>query len=130
LSEAKSHFSGTYYYDAVSTAHEYGIVSGYGNGDFGPDGKITREQAMSMIARAMKLTGLEAGLTDSDVSGALAGFTDADSASAYAKTGISACVKAGIVSGRTGGLIAPKDNITRAEAAVMVRSLLQKSGLI
>ncbi|NLL19710.1 MAG: hypothetical protein GX262_11915 [Clostridia bacterium] len=45
---------GAYYYDAVSTAYEYDIISGYGNGEFAPDQRITREQAMVMIARALK----------------------------------------------------------------------------
>jgi hypothetical protein len=44
--------------------------------------------------------------------------------------GIAACLKAGIVSGRGGRLIAPKDNITRAEVAAIVQRLLRKSGLI
>jgi hypothetical protein len=39
-------------------------------------------------------------------------------------------VKAGIVSGRSGKLIAPKDNITRAEVAVIVQRLLRNSKLI
>lgn len=40
------------------------------------------------------------------------------------------CVKAGIVSGRTGNMVAPDSKITRAEVAVMIRKLLQKSNLI
>ena len=50
---------GSYYYDAIFTARENGIISGCGNGKFGPNDRITREQAMTMIARAMKITGLE-----------------------------------------------------------------------
>ena len=41
-----------------------------------------------------------------------------------------ACVKADIVKGRGNKLVAPKSNITRAEVAVIVRNLLQKSKLI
>lgn len=100
------------------------------DGTFGPNDLITREQAMTIIARAMKITGLEASLDDSETSTLPAGYTDLAAASSYARTGITACLKAGIVSGRSGGIVAPKDYITRAEAAVFVQRLMQKSGLI
>jgi hypothetical protein len=105
----------SWYYDAVSIAYEYGIISGYGNGKFGPDDKITREQAMTMIARAMKITGSKVELADGEVDKLLTSFTDTNSAAEYAKASIASCVKAGIVSGRSGKLIAPKDNINQAE---------------
>ena len=119
-----------WYYDAVSIAYEYGITSGYENGKFWPDDKITREQAMTMIARAMKITGSKVELADGEADKLLTSFTDAYSAAEYAKANIASCVKAGIVSGRSGKLIAPKDNITRAEVAVIVQRLLQNSNLI
>lgn len=58
------------------------------------------------------------------------GFGDAAKSADYAKNSIAACVKTEIVSGRNGNMIAPKDNITRAEVAVILQRLLQKSGLI
>lgn len=119
-----------WYYDAVSIASQYGIISGYGSGKFGPNDRITREQAMTMIARAMKITGLKVDLTAGEAGKLIAGFGDEDESAAYAVSSIAVCVKTGIVSGRNGNMIAPKDNITRAEVAVIVRSLLQKSGLI
>ena len=54
----------SWYAPYIKTAASYGIINGYGNGNFGPQDKITREQAMAMIARAMKITGLDAGVTD------------------------------------------------------------------
>lgn len=119
-----------WYYDAVSIAYENDIISGYGNGKFGPDDKITREQAMTMIARAMKITGLKVEIKDSEVSSLLANYTDGAAASAYAKTSIAACLKTGVITGRIGSTIAPRDYITRAEVAVIVQRLLQKSNLI
>jgi len=121
---------GNWYYDAVSIACEYGIIYGYGDGKFGPDDSITREQAMAIIARAMEITGLKVELADGEADRLLGGFTDAGSAAEYAKANIAACVKAGIVSGRSEKLIAPKDNITRAEVAVIVQKLLRNSKLI
>ncbi|MDR6550927.1 S-layer homology domain-containing protein [Paenibacillus qinlingensis] len=121
---------GSWYYDAVATAYEYGIIDGYGSGTFGPADQITREQAMTMAARAMKLTGLKAELQASEAEALLAGFEDAGSTADYAKSSIASCIKSGIITGRDSHLLAPKSNITRAEVAVIVRRLLQQSRLI
>ncbi len=50
--------------------------------------------------------------------------------SVWASKGIAACVKSGIALGRDGKTLAPKDGITRAETAVLLKRLLQKSKLI
>lgn len=114
----------------IKTAAAYGIVNGYDNGNFGPNDTITREQAMAMIARAMKITGLYAGLADNEVSQLLSNFSDSTSASTYAQSSIAACIKTGITAGSSNATLSPKDCITRAEVAVMIQRLLQKSELI
>jgi hypothetical protein len=114
----------------VKTASAYGLINGYGSGLFGPNDKITREQAITIVARAMKITGLETSLDAEGVESLLAGITDGTSASAYAQEGIAACISAGVVNGRPDNRIAPQDNITRAEVAVIVERLLQNSELI
>lgn len=119
-----------WYYDAVSIASEYGLVSGYGNGKFGPNDKMTREQAMVIISKAMEITGLKVQLTDEEQEKLLSAFKDGTKAAEYSKSGIAACLKTELVQGRSNNLIAPKSNITRAEVAVIVRNLLQKSKLI
>ena len=83
-----------------------------------------------MIARAMRITGLEQELKASEVSLLLAKYSDGTAASDYAKTSIAACLKTGIITGRSSSTIAPRNNITRAEVAVIVKKLLLKSGLI
>ncbi|HEX3029216.1 MAG TPA: Ig-like domain-containing protein [Clostridia bacterium] len=119
-----------WYYDAVSIAYEYGIISGYGKGKFGPNDKITHEQAMSMIARAMKITKLKADFKNGEAEQLIASYGDFKKASSWAKNSIALCVKTGVVPDGSGKLAAPKDNITRAEVAVIVQRLLQKSNLI
>ncbi len=116
-----------WYYDAVSLAYQYGIISGCENNQFKPLDNITREQAMSMIARAMKITGLKVDLNEGDVKSL---FKDSSSVSKWAKDSIAACTKAGIVPEVYGDKLAPLNKATRAEIADMVRKLLQKSGLI
>ena len=119
--------SSAWYCGYIRTATQYGIITGYGNGAFGPLDPITREQAMTMIARAMKLTGLEA---PEGGAGVIGSFTDSSAVSAFARESVEACLRAGIVSGKGGNAIAPKDNITRAEVAVMIQRLLLESDLI
>jgi hypothetical protein len=118
------------YYDMVSIAYEYEMINGYGNGKFGPNDLLTREQAMVMIARSMKLTNPLIAQADPEATTLLGSFTDIDSVSAYAKQGIAACVKMGIVLGKSDMTIAPKDYITRAEIAVLVKRMLQNADLI
>ena len=122
--------STTWYSKFVETAYEYGIISGYGNGTFGPNNKITREQAMTMITRAMKITGLKADLTAEEINTILSEYADSKKAAVWAGESMAVCIKTGILSGKGGSILAPKDKITRAEVAVIMRRLLQKSGLI
>lgn len=44
---------------AVNTAYVYGLISGYDDDTFRPNAKITREQAMAMIAEALAIAGLK-----------------------------------------------------------------------
>ena len=119
-----------WYCGYVKTATAYGIIKGYSDASFEPYDTITREQAMTMIARAMKITGLQTELKDSEISSLLTNYKDGSAASNYAKSSIAACLKTEIVAGRTDNTIAPKNHITRAEAAAIVQRLLQRSDLI
>ncbi len=119
--------AGDWYAGYVKTAAGYGIINGYGDGTFGPTDRITREQAMTMLARAMIITGLEA---DVDAGALLLNFNDGVDVSDYAKDGVAACIETGIVTGKTNVTIAPLDPVTRAEVAVMIQRLLVQSGLI
>ncbi len=119
-----------WYCDFVRTSAEYGIISGYGNGKFGPMDKITREQAMVMIERAMKICELESEAGEDETESLLAAFDDSGQAAKWAKESMAACIKSDIISGKSSTMLGPKDKITRAEVAVIIRRLLQKSSLI
>ncbi|WP_336788867.1 S-layer homology domain-containing protein [Paenibacillus sp. MMO-177] len=119
-----------WYFGAVNTAVKYGLINGFADGAFRPDERITREQVMTILAKAMKVTGLKDKLPAQSTDAALRSFADAAEASGWAKTGIADCVQAGIVSGRGEAKLAPNAYVSRAEVAMMVRNLLQKSDLI
>ncbi|MEK4371565.1 S-layer homology domain-containing protein [Paenibacillus sp. FSL R5-0490] len=123
---------GDWYNQAVSTAQAYELIGGYEDGTFRPNDKITREQAMVMLAKAMKLTGLQDKQSGTSTSTAtvLGSFKDAAAVSTWAHSSVADSVQAGIVSGRGIAELAPKQHMTRAEVAAIIQRLLQQSGLI
>ena len=106
--------AGAWYYPELSVAAQMNIFSGCGDGTMGPDRSITRQEAMSVIARAFAV----ADGTAAD----LAAFSDASAVSGWAVASVAGLVRAGIVSGDAGRL-SPKATITRAEIAQMLYEL-------
>ncbi len=119
-----------WYSDDVQTAYSHQLINGYPDGSFHPNDSITREQAMTIIAKAMTVTGIQTDVHESSVKALINAFSDKSKISAWATSGIAACLQAGIVSGQSASILAPAANITRAEAVVMIQRLLSKSDLI
>jgi hypothetical protein len=118
-----------WYGDYIKTAYHYGIISGYGDNIFAPMEKITREQAMKMVVNAMSITDLVTESADIDKIGAA--YDDFNKTADWAKESTAACIKGNIIPSNTiWKMLEPKKYITRAEIAVMIRRLLQKSDLI
>jgi hypothetical protein len=119
-----------WYAGYVGTAFEYKLITGNGSSSLSPMKDITREEVMLLMDRAMKLTDLKAEQGSEDTELELAGFTDEAQVSEWARSSAVSCIKSGLILGRNSTMLAPKDNITRAEAAVIIRRLLQKSNFI
>ena len=105
-----------WYAMAVSWAESQGYVTGYGNGKFGPNDPVTREQLATILYRyaqskGMGFTGMWMFLLD---------YPDAAEVSAWADEAVHWCVMKGIINGKDGAL-APKSGATRAEAATMIQ---------
>ncbi|MNP05464.1 Endo-1,4-beta-xylanase A precursor [compost metagenome] len=118
-----------WYNSAVAKAQEYGIIEGYKDGTFQPEKTVTREEAMVMIARAMKLADLDTNVNDADTKTILATFADGASVDAWAKQGVSTVVSNKMINGTDTGLL-PKKDMTRAESTVLVYRLLEQAQLI
>ncbi|MGB9661075.1 MAG: S-layer homology domain-containing protein [Moorellaceae bacterium] len=116
----------SWYYGAVEAAQAEGLVSGYTDGTFRPEQNITREEIAAMVVRAMAKSGVY--ITADDT--ALAAFADKDAISSWAREAVAQAVKAGIARGRADDCFAPKENATRAEAAVMLKRMLAGIGQI
>lgn len=114
--------SGAWYYDSVSQAYAAGLAKGISKNSFAPGAKITREQVAAMITNALKTR--NALKEVKDVEGLLSRFADRGAISGWARTPSAQAVNQGILSGRPGGLFAPGDSATRAEATVMLRRML------
>ena len=114
---------GKYYYNYVGLAKEANIVNGYGDGNFGPENLCTREELMVMVANAVAATGIE---LESDIT-VLDKFGDAADIADWAKPYVAFLVANGVVNGANGN-IQPKNNITRAEVAVIVYNLIDAFG--
>lgn len=114
---------------SVAKANEYGIISGMGSGRFMPGQAITRQEAMVIIARAMKIAKTDVNLSDADISTQLSRFNDSARVSGWARSSAAVCVKLGVMEG-SNGTLRPQINITRAETAAVVMKMLKQSGLI
>lgn len=104
-----------YYVKYTEWARQKGIVSGIGGNAFAPDAIITRQDMAVMLERYVAAMGLSAPAMN-----APADFADASSIAAYAKDAAAAMQKAGIISGKPGGMFDPKSGATRAEVSAML----------
>ncbi|BBH22513.1 hypothetical protein Back11_38580 [Paenibacillus baekrokdamisoli] len=119
-----------WYAEYVAVAAEFKLVNGYTTGEFKPMNAITREEAMAIIANAMKLVGLAKEVQPGTMKATLSAYTDSSQASKWAQNSIAQLIQSGIVRGRTADKIEPKAKITRAEVATIVLKLLRASSLI
>lgn len=105
----------SWYTDAVAWANENGIISGYGNGLFGGNDSITREQLVVMLYRYAKFM-----KHDTAAAGDLSAFTDAGDASDWAVEALRWAYAEGLITGRTATTIVPQGTATRAEVATLL----------
>lgn len=113
--------AGKYYADAAAWASERAIASGYGDGTFGANDPVTREQLAVMLWRY-------AGTPAS--SGGLVGFTDQDQASGFADKALAWAVELGILSGKGNGILDPKGQATRAQTAQILMNFMEKLSIV
>ena len=104
-----------WYYATVMAAAKAGVVTGYTDGDFRPDNQITREEMAAMLIRAFKAAGIDTPQGEMT-------FADVGQMDDWSKDYIASLSQMGIVSGKGDNNFAPKDNLTRAEAAKVIYS--------
>lgn len=96
----------------IATAHE--IIFGRGDGNFDPNATITRQEAFSMLARALDKQKADLAVLDQ--------FKDNKEIDSWAKEACALMVEKKVVKGRPEGF-APKAEISRAEAVQLIHQL-------
>ncbi len=112
-----------WYAEAVTWANDAGVVLGYGDGNFGPEDPITREQMVAVLYRYCQLKGYDVS-SGEDVD--LSKYTDADQISSWAVSAMKWAYAEGIISGVGNGKLDPGGSATRAQAATMLMRFCQK----
>lgn len=107
--------AGQWYSNAINWAAANGIVDGYGNGKFGPDDTITREQMAAILYRYASYKGYSV----SDLAN-LTGYTDAASVSEWASTAMRWAVAEGLIEGTSATTLSPSGDSTRAQVATIL----------
>ena len=107
---------GAWYAEAVRWAASRQIAGGYGNGRFGPNHSISREELAVMLWR---YAGRPA------ATGKELNFADAEKASGWATEALCWAVDQGILRGKDGGILDPKGMTTRAEAAAVLQRVFR-----
>ncbi len=113
---------GAWYAEAVGTAVGAGLMNGYPNGTFKPNAPITRQEMAVVLSKA---SGFAGGTLTSNTS-VLDRFSDASDVPAWARESLTELASSGILQGNANGRIAPAQEATRAETAVMLEKLLQR----
>lgn len=109
-----------WYADAVAWAYSMGVAKGTGDRRFNPESFITRQDMAVMISN------YTANVAKKTLSDSVEKMTFADGAdiAQYASSAVETMQRAGIISGRTGNVFAPRANATRAETCKMIDVLL------
>lgn len=106
-----------WYYKDVALAVQMGTYNGHSSSTMAPDAPISRQEAMTVVARALELDYDSYSKTD------LSAFTDRSEISNWALPYVRAMVGADYIHGR-GKVLAPLDNITRAEFAQIFYNII------
>ena len=117
ISQYKDVAKSKWYYKDVALAVQMGTYNGRSNSSMAPDSPITRQEAMTVVARALELDYDAYAKTD------LSAFSDRSEISNWALPYVRAMVGADYIHGR-GKILAPLDNITRAEFAQIFHNII------
>ena len=117
ISQYKDVSKDKWYYKEVAMAVQMGTYNGRSSSTMAPDSPITRQEAMTVVARALELDYDSYSKTD------LSAFSDRSEISNWAMPYVRAMVGVDYIHGR-GKVLAPLDNITRAEFAQIFHNII------
>lgn len=115
--------NGAWYSAGVNWGASEQIVLGYGDGRFGPEDKITREQLAAILYRYAQYKDC-----DMTARADLSVYTDAGEISGYALEAMRWAVAHGLIAGVTETTLVPGGNATRAEVAMILMRFMERFG--
>lgn len=107
--------AGSWYIVAAAWAEKNGIMAGYGNGTFGCENPVTREQIVTILWRT----------SGSPAVGSSQHFSDENGIAFYALDAVEWARATGIVNGESGNRFDPKGDAARAEVATILRNYME-----
>ena len=117
ISQYKDVSKSKWYYDDIAMSVQMGTYNGRSASAMAPDSPITRQEAMTVVARALELDYDSYSKTD------LSAFSDRSEISNWALPYVRAMIGADYIHGR-GKVLAPLENITRAEFAQIFYNII------
>ncbi|SFK17863.1 Beta-N-acetylglucosaminidase [Halobacillus dabanensis] len=120
--------TGTLFEDDMRALIDAGIMQGYGNGQYGPDDKVTRAQFTAFIVRALDIQYGEEEISEVGASEDY-NYGDVDPAKWYYPSVIAA-TEEGLIQGYPNGNFGPTDYITRQDMAMIMVSAAEMKGVI
>ena len=111
--------NGEWFAPYVGACSEAGIISGF-DGMFRPNDNITRQEMAVIIVNAYSY------LEGKGANGGIDNFTDKAEIADWAKAAVDTASSVGLISGMGDGTFSPSANATRAQAASIVKRLLDK----
>lgn len=112
--------SDKWYATGIAWAASKGIVKGYGDGKFGPDDPITREQMAVIMYNFTKVMGY-----DVKGSAGLEKFSDSALVDSWASEAMQWAVGAGVMNGNADSTLDPRGTATRAQVATILMNYIQ-----
>jgi hypothetical protein len=113
--------AGEWYSPYVEWASQNGIILGYGNGYFGTNDEITREQMCVILERYIKFAEYHLPEVNEVIP-----FSDSDKISSWAAASVNYAQRTGLVIGAGNNLFNPLHKATRAEVATVYDRLILK----
>ena len=106
-----------WYAPYVITANQKGIVNGVSDTEFGVGKSITRQDMSVMISRMLEASGM---VVETSIE---TKFDDDADVSEYARKSVYGLKNVNLINGKGDNMFMPKDNATRAEAAMLLYSV-------
>ena len=108
-----------WYYQAVSSLASAGVINGRGDGTFGSNDVVSRQDMAVMLCRVMEHNGIAPAAVREYIA-----FDDQAAIAAYAQEAVEKLYEINVINGMGDGTFAPTNGCTRAQVAKAVYDVI------